>query len=129
MMDDSHSTKKGATTFVQGPEMEGSLSGGDAVSPAAGQVVQEEEIKRDLHSRHINMIAIAGMIVRVIPSSPLHSRQSQPEETLATTIYITVPYQFEVLTQDREPDFSSDPAKFSPLQVRRVLCWLTLLWV
>ena len=35
---------------------------------AAGQIAQEE-IKRDLHSRHINMIAIAGMIVRC----PSHS--------------------------------------------------------
>jgi len=56
MMVDSHSSKKGPTTFVHGPEMEGSFG--------AGQVLQAEEIKRDLHSRHINMIAIAGMIVR-----------------------------------------------------------------
>jgi amino acid permease len=71
-MDDSHSSKKGPTTFVHGPEMEGSLSGGDNSPPAAGQIAQEE-IKRDLHSRHINMIAIAGMIVRCPSFSSSHS--------------------------------------------------------
>lgn len=44
--------------------MEGSLNAGDNFSAVAGHSTQEEEIKRDLHSRHINMIAIAGMIVR-----------------------------------------------------------------
>ena len=59
-MDDSNYTMKGPASFAHGPEMEGSLSVGDNVSAVVGQ----EEIKRDLHSRHINMIAIAGMIVR-----------------------------------------------------------------
>jgi hypothetical protein len=71
-MDDSHSSKKGPTTFVHGPEMEGSLSGGDNSSPAAGQIAQEE-IKRELRSRHINMIAIAGMIVRCPSFSSSHT--------------------------------------------------------
>jgi hypothetical protein len=124
MMDDSHSTKKGATTFVHGPEMEGSLSGGDNVSPAAGQVAQGEEIKRDLHSRHINMIAIAGMIVRVILSSPSHALlANRVQKKPATAIS-----QPKHLTQDREPVSSSDPAKFSRLQARRALCWLILSW-
>jgi amino acid permease len=64
MMDDSQYTKKGPTTFVHGPEMESSLNAGDTASAGGGPILQEEEIKRDLHSRHINMIAIAGMIVR-----------------------------------------------------------------
>jgi amino acid permease len=64
MTGDSHSTKKGPTTFVHDPEMEGSLNAGDTALAGGGHVLQEEEIKRDLHSRHINMIAIAGMIVR-----------------------------------------------------------------
>jgi amino acid permease len=76
MMDNNHPAKKGPTTFVRGPEMEGSLSAGDSASAGAGQVLQEEEIKRDLHSRHINMIAIAGMIVRT--SLHLHDTQSSP---------------------------------------------------
>jgi amino acid permease len=84
MMDDSHSTKKGATTFVHGPEMEGSLSGGDHMLPAAGQVAQEEEIKRDLHSRHINMIAIAGMIVRLLSSSSPHTFSPKSPVTTRT---------------------------------------------
>lgn len=73
MLDDKHSTKKGLTSFVHGPAMEGSLSADDNLSAVAGHVTQEEEIKRDLHSRHINMIAIAGMIVRASFLCPLTS--------------------------------------------------------
>jgi hypothetical protein len=130
MMDDNRSTKKGATTFVHGPEMEGSsLSGGDNVSPTAGgQVAQEEEIKRDLHSRHINMIAIAGMIVRVILSSPSHALLSRTTTNRLQKKPATAINQPKHLTQDRAPASSSDPAKSSRLQVRRALFWLTLLW-
>jgi hypothetical protein len=76
MMDDSHSSKKGPTAFVHGPEMEGSFAAGVNASAGAGQVLQEEEIKRDLHSRHINMIAIAGMIVRAPFSCNPHESSS-----------------------------------------------------
>jgi amino acid transporter len=38
------------------------------IQMASGQ--EGEEIKRDLRSRHINMIAIAGMIVSV---GPIHA--------------------------------------------------------
>jgi len=61
-MNDNNSTMKGPASFAHGPEMEGSLSVDDNISVVVGQ---EGEIIRDLHSRHINMIAIAGMIVRI----------------------------------------------------------------
>lgn len=48
---------KQSAAFSAGPEIE---NGSDTVS---SQVAELEEIKRDLESRHINMIAIAGMIV------------------------------------------------------------------
>jgi hypothetical protein len=129
MMDDSHSSKKGPTTFVHGPEMEGSFGAGENASAGAGQVLQAEEIKRDLHSRHINMIAIAGMIVRatLFCRRMLSSYDPPPNRDRKATL--TVIEQLTNLTSHREPDSSSDPAKSSRSQVRQVLCWHTLSWV
>lgn len=41
-----------------------SMGADDSINATEGNV---EEVKRDLKSRHINMIAIAGMIVSVPP--------------------------------------------------------------
>ena len=40
-----------------------SSTASDVERPHSGSTLAGEEIKRDLKSRHINMIAIAGMIV------------------------------------------------------------------
>lgn len=55
--DDKH-----AASFNAAADME-DCSTGDGVTRAT----ETEQIKRDLKSRHINMIAIAGMIVRCNP--------------------------------------------------------------
>ncbi|KAG9249740.1 uncharacterized protein F5Z01DRAFT_640900 [Emericellopsis atlantica] len=52
-MDDS----KSPSAFIAATDMEASLSGHGSI-----HAEPPEEIKRDLSSRHINMIAIAGMI-------------------------------------------------------------------
>lgn len=41
-------------------------SASDVERPHSSSTIEGEEIKRDLKSRHINMIAIAGMIVRLL---------------------------------------------------------------
>lgn len=48
--------KGAAAAFTSAPDME-ICADGQSVA------VQSEELKRDLNARHINMIAIAGMIV------------------------------------------------------------------
>ena len=54
-MDDS----KCPSAFIAAIDMEASLGGHGSI-----RAEPPEQIKRDLSSRHINMIAIAGMIVR-----------------------------------------------------------------
>lgn len=53
---------KNPASFNAAPNIE-DCGIGVVAPPAAGE---DEQIKRDLQSRHINMIAIAGMIVRFL---------------------------------------------------------------
>lgn len=52
------STAKDISTFRTGPVMDNKLR-----DEASVRAEEPEQIRRDLGSRHINMIAIAGMIV------------------------------------------------------------------
>lgn len=75
-----------------------------------GNIGMTYEVKRDLGRRHINMIAIAGMIV-----SETHLKPS-----LARTL---------TQTQSRAPGYSWHLARQSPLQDQSVLFSDSYAWV